>query len=64
MSIASINLEQRLAVATSGEFLPITNLFDSGGHPTTCLDDAVTFVAGPDANRRWFAGRIKAFEQS
>lgn len=37
------------------EPVPITNLFDSECEETDDWDEAVTFVAGPLANGKWFA---------
>ena len=44
--IEAINLHDRQALLTTGEVIPITELFDDEGDETDDPDEAVAFVAG------------------
>lgn len=45
-----------------GEAIPVTNLFDIGGHDVETWDEAYTFVAGPLPDGKWLADETAAYQ--
>ena len=62
MDIAAINRAKRIAVLESGETIPITNFFEAGGDECD-PSDAVTCVAGPCSNGKWYSIDLKQYER-
>lgn len=59
--VEMINRARAIVVTDDGQELPITDAFDAGG--VTCdLAGAVTCVAGPDSDGRWYAIDLTQFE--
>ena len=53
MEVACVNRKLRVAIMEDGQELPVTNMFDGFGEETDDVDDAVSCVAGPDADGMW-----------
>lgn len=58
--IEAINLVQRVALLDNGEVLVITRMF--GGDGEDCEpEEAISFVAGPDSNGKWYSGATGSY---
>lgn len=62
MDIAAINRAKRIAVLENGETIPITNFFEAGGDECD-PSDAVTCVAGPCSNGKWYSIDLREYER-
>jgi hypothetical protein len=59
--IESINLGRSLALTTTGEVVPITNMFDMDGDDTNDPAEAVAITAGPTASGEWLSDAVTNF---
>ena len=62
MVIAAINRTAKIAVLENGEAIPITNWFEAGGDECD-PSDAVTCVAGPCSNGKWYSIDLREYEE-
>lgn len=58
--VVAVNLGKRIALLDDGSVIPITDMLDADGDITDDPEDAVTAVAGADAE--WLAFSLCDFE--
>lgn len=61
MKIEAINRAKRIAVLENGETIPITDWFEMDGYGCD-PSDAVTCVAGPCSNGKWYSIDLREYE--
>lgn len=59
--VEAINRSHGAALLEDGQTLPITDWFDSAGNLTDKREEAVSCIAGPAADGRWYAIDLNLF---
>ena len=63
MEVDAVNKGIGYALTNDGKTIPITDCLDADGEPCES-DDAVSVVAGPDADGKWWHIILSEYDQS
>ncbi len=63
LHVEAIHRRQGFALLSDGSLIPITTYLDPEGRECANVPEALSYVAGPDADGRWYTGMLDAFQR-